>query len=108
VSADAHAHAQTSRASAPIGSHLRDARARTTPTQRDQTEGAATRPTTIARGDALQAYTVEQVAEILHVSRDKVYQLLRTRQLHSIKIGNSRRITNKHLAEFVASLENRS
>jgi excisionase family DNA binding protein len=55
----------------------------------------------------MQAYTVEQVAEILHVSRDKVYQLLRTRQLRSIKIGNSRRITNKHLAEFIASLEDK-
>jgi excisionase family DNA binding protein len=53
----------------------------------------------------LQAYTVEQVAEILHVGRDKVYYLLRTRQLRSIKIGKLRRITSQHLAEFVASLE---
>jgi excisionase family DNA binding protein len=35
----------------------------------------------------LQAYTVEQVAEMLHVGRDKVYYLLRTGQLRSIKIG---------------------
>jgi excisionase family DNA binding protein len=57
-------------------------------------------------GDAtLQAYTVEQVAKMLHISRDKVYYLLRTRQLRSIKIGKSRRITNQHLAEFIASLE---
>ena len=28
--------------------------------------------------DHLQAYTVEQVAELLHVGRDKVYYLLRT------------------------------
>jgi excisionase family DNA binding protein len=55
----------------------------------------------------MQAYTVEQVAEMLHVGRDKIYQLLRTGQLRSIKIGNSRRITNKHLAEFIASLEAR-
>jgi excisionase family DNA binding protein len=54
----------------------------------------------------MQAYTVEQVAKILHIGRDKVYSLLRTGQLRSIKIGNSRRITNQHLAEFVASLEN--
>jgi excisionase family DNA binding protein len=53
----------------------------------------------------MQAYTVEQVAEILHIGRDKVYYLLRTGQLRSIKIGNSRRITNQHLAEFIASLE---
>jgi excisionase family DNA binding protein len=54
----------------------------------------------------LQAYTVEQVAKMLNISRDKVYYLLRTRQLRSIKIGKSRRITDRHLADFVASLEN--
>ena len=53
----------------------------------------------------MQAYTVEQVAKMLHIGRDKVYYLIRTGQLHSIKIGKSRRITEEHLAEFVASLE---
>jgi excisionase family DNA binding protein len=53
----------------------------------------------------LQAYTVEQVAKMLNISRDKVYYLLRTRQLRSIKIGKSRRITDHHLAAFIASLE---
>jgi excisionase family DNA binding protein len=53
----------------------------------------------------LQAYTVEQVAKMLNISRDKVYYLLRTHQLRSIKIGKSRRITDQHLADFIASLE---
>jgi excisionase family DNA binding protein len=53
----------------------------------------------------MQAYTVEQVAEMLHVGRDKVYYLLRTGQLRSIKIGKLRRITSQHLAEFVSTLE---
>lgn len=53
----------------------------------------------------MQAYTVEQVAEILHVSRDKVYYLLRTRQLRSIKIGKLRRITSQHISEFITTLE---
>ena len=53
----------------------------------------------------MQAFTVEQVADMLHVGRDKIYYLLRTGQLRSIKIGKSRRITEDHLAEFVASLE---
>jgi excisionase family DNA binding protein len=63
-----------------------------------------------ARGSEtrLQAYTVEQVAEILHVGRDKVYGLLRTGQLRSIKIGKSRRITSEHLAEFILALEKAS
>ena len=53
----------------------------------------------------MQAYTVEQVAKMLHISRDKVYYLLRTRQLRSIKIGKSRRITDQHLAAFIALME---
>ena len=53
----------------------------------------------------MQAYTVEQIAEMLHIGRDKVYYLLRTGQLRSIKIGKLRRITDRHPAEFVASLE---
>ena len=53
----------------------------------------------------LQAYTVEQVAKMLNIGRDKVYELLRTGQLRSIKIGKPRRITDEQLAEFVASLE---
>jgi excisionase family DNA binding protein len=53
----------------------------------------------------MQAYTVEQVAKMLNIGRDKVYYLLRTRQLRSIKIGKSRRITERQLAEFIASQE---
>jgi excisionase family DNA binding protein len=59
-------------------------------------------------GDHLQAYTVEQVAELLHVGRDKIYYLLRTGQLRSIKIGKLRRITSQHLAQFVTSLEDKT
>lgn len=53
----------------------------------------------------LQAYTVEEVAEMLHIGRDKVYFLLRTGQLRSIKIGKLRRITEQHLVEFIESME---
>jgi excisionase family DNA binding protein len=53
----------------------------------------------------MQAYTVEQVAEMLHIGRDKVYYLLRTGQLRSIKIGKSRRITDRHVAQFIAERE---
>ncbi|NKZ03333.1 helix-turn-helix domain-containing protein [Actinomadura latina] len=50
-------------------------------------------------------YTVEQVAEILQIGRDKVYMLLRTGRLRSIKIGRLRRITDRQLADFIASVE---
>ena len=42
---------------------------------------------------------------MLHVGRDKVYYLLRTGQLRSLKIGKLRRITEQQLAEFIASLQ---
>ena len=54
---------------------------------------------------ALNTRAVEQVAEMLHIGRDKVYCLLRTGPLRSMKIGKLRRITDRHLAEFVAWLE---
>ena len=54
----------------------------------------------------MQAYTVEQVAKMLHIGRDKVYYLLRTGQLRSIKIGKLRRITDQQLAAFIESLDN--
>jgi excisionase family DNA binding protein len=53
----------------------------------------------------MQAYTVEQVAEMLSIGRDKVYFLLRTGQLKSIKIGKLRRITDRQLTDFVSYLE---
>ncbi len=72
--------------------------------------GPTQRP--LAQGEGgekqLQAYTVEQVAEMLHVGRDKVYYLLRTGQLRSLKIGKLRRITEQQLAEFIASLDTAS
>jgi excisionase family DNA binding protein len=54
---------------------------------------------------SVQAYTVEQVAEMLQIGRDKVYGLIRTGRLHSIRIGRLRRITAGQVAEFVASVE---
>jgi excisionase family DNA binding protein len=57
------------------------------------------------RSGEVEAYTVEQVAEMLHVGRDKVYCLLRAGQLRSIKIGKLRRIPDRQLAEFIASLD---
>ena len=42
---------------------------------------------------------------MLHIGRDKVYYLLRTGQLRSLKIGKLRRITEQQLAEFIASLD---
>ena len=53
--------------------------------------------------DAL-LFTAEEAAEILKVGRCKVFDLLRTGDLRSIKIGGSRRIPRSALEEYVARL----
>ncbi|OLT31889.1 hypothetical protein BJF79_08850 [Actinomadura sp. CNU-125] len=53
----------------------------------------------------VRAYTVEQVADLLQIGRDKIYELIRTGRLRSVKIGRLRRITERQLDDFVTSLE---
>ena len=53
--------------------------------------------------DAL-LFTAEEAAELLKVSRCKVYDLLRSHELRSIKIGGSRRIPRTALEEYIARL----
>jgi excisionase family DNA binding protein len=48
--------------------------------------------------------TVEESADILHIGRDKVYYLIRTGELRSIKIGKLRRISRAWVEEFVQRL----
>lgn len=50
------------------------------------------------------ALTVEQTAEMLGIGRDRVYNLLRTGQLESIKIGKLRRIPRSALDSYIARL----
>jgi excisionase family DNA binding protein len=52
--------------------------------------------------------TPEEAASRLRIGRSKVYELLRTGELRSIKIGGSRRITTEALAEFIAGLQEAS
>lgn len=49
--------------------------------------------------------TAEEVAGALRVGRSKVYELMRSGALRSVKIGGSRRISATALAEYVAALE---
>lgn len=50
-------------------------------------------------------YTPEQAAEQLQVSRRKVYELLRTGELRSVKIGKLRRIPLRALEAFLEQQE---
>jgi excisionase family DNA binding protein len=108
--------AHTGRAALPAnrGDHDRNNQRKRRPemsnprgTRRDTSDRPHQPPaaTTANTSGEVRAYTVEQVAEILHVGRDKVYYLLRTGQLRSLKIGKLRRITGQQLAELIASLE---
>jgi excisionase family DNA binding protein len=49
--------------------------------------------------------TPVEAAKQLRVGRSKLYELLASGQLRSVKIGGSRRISATALAEFVESLE---
>ncbi|TDU05235.1 excisionase family DNA binding protein [Streptomyces sp. 846.5] len=48
-----------------------------------------------------EALTVPEVMSALRLSRSKVYDLLRARELPSFHIGRSRRIAADALAEYI-------
>ncbi|HWR49100.1 MAG TPA: helix-turn-helix domain-containing protein [Pseudonocardiaceae bacterium] len=47
-------------------------------------------------------YTVEEAAQVLKISRWKVFDLIRTNQLRSVKIGGLRRIPHVAIDEYIA------
>ena len=47
----------------------------------------------------------EQVARVLNIGRSKVFELIRTGQLSSVKAGGSRRVSATAVREYVARLE---
>jgi excisionase family DNA binding protein len=49
-------------------------------------------------------YTVEEAAQVLKISRWKVFDLIRTNHLRSIKIGGLRRIPHIAIDEYIARL----
>lgn len=50
-------------------------------------------------------YTVDEVAEMLSVSKMTIYRLFGTGELDSVKIGKSRRIPREAVVKFLESLE---
>ncbi|WP_030806017.1 helix-turn-helix domain-containing protein [Streptomyces sp. NRRL S-337] len=48
-----------------------------------------------------EALTVPEVMEALRLSRSKVYDLIRSRQLQSFTVGRSRRIAADSLRTFI-------
>jgi excisionase family DNA binding protein len=56
----------------------------------------------------LQLFTVVEVSHFLGLGRSKVYELLYSGELKSVKIGGSRRIRYSDLGEFVRYLDDAS
>jgi len=52
-----------------------------------------------------QLLRATELAEKLSISRSSVSRLIRTRQIASIKIGRSRRVTQQALIHYVSRLE---
>jgi excisionase family DNA binding protein len=48
--------------------------------------------------------TVEEAAEALTISRWKVFDLIRCRELRSVKIGGLRRVPRAAIDEYIARL----
>lgn len=57
-----------------------------------------------AVGDA-RLLTPEQVAEVLAISRTRVYEYLASQRLRSVRLGRSRRVSVGALRDFVQHLE---
>lgn len=53
-------------------------------------------------------YRVAEAAEVLSLSRAKVYELINSGALRSVRIGGARRVTAEDLAAFVAALNDKA
>lgn len=60
-----------------------------------------------SRGQGRLAYTVEEAAELLSLSRAHVYRLIELQELGSVTIGRNRRVTANQLHDFIRRLEAR-
>ena len=49
-------------------------------------------------------YTVEEAAQVLKIGRWKIFDLIRTNQLRSVKIGGLRRIPHAAIEEYLNQL----
>jgi excisionase family DNA binding protein len=63
--------------------------------------GQRHRSATPARPDERLAYSVDEAAQITGLSRDLLYDQMRTGRLAYLKIGRRRIITRQHLEAFL-------
>ena len=51
------------------------------------------------------AYTIEEASALLSLSRSQLYRLIDLREIETITVGTSRRITSRQLDAFLLSRE---
>ena len=49
-------------------------------------------------------HTVESAADLLSISRTRMYALIKASEIHSVRVGRLRRVPDEALAEFVSRL----
>jgi excisionase family DNA binding protein len=49
-------------------------------------------------------YRIDEAAELLSVSKSRVYELVRSGQLRTVKVGKSHRVPARSLDEYVSRL----
>lgn len=52
-------------------------------------------------------YSIAEVAQILRVSRSKVYVLISKQQLNAVYVGGSRRVLSSELERFLNTLSDK-
>ena len=77
---------------------------RTAPSDQLRSDGTPVAPQRVSLDGARLLLTPEEVAQALAIGRSKVYDLLRSEEVSSIRIGGSRRIPVSALHEFVDRL----
>ena len=53
-------------------------------------------------------YTLEEVAELLHVTRRTLYTYIKAGRIQAVKIGRTWRVTDEALREFVGACAKRA
>ena len=51
--------------------------------------------------EAPKVYTIEEVAEILHMTRRSIYSYVKEGKLKAVKMGRFWRVSQKNLEEFI-------
>lgn len=51
---------------------------------------------------AMKVYTIEEIVELLHVTRRTVYTYIKEGKLKAAKIGKYWRVTEKNLEDFLS------